>query len=333
MDYKSAIDIIQNEPPRPMYLFYGEEPFFIELLKNEVVAKNVSPQDRDFNYTSLHGTDISDLQLLDAINEFPMMAERRYVICTSFDKIDAGDGKRLTKLFENPVESTVLVATAGKIDKRLNLNKMLIKNSFNVETKRLWDNQIPQFIRERALIRGYQAELDAAELLFSYLGSNLKEIDGAIEKLTIYLGADNKVIDSASVTETIGLSREFSAFELGKAIVAKDFQYAYKIGNYLIEKGDALVKIIAGVYFQINKMWQISFYSHTKVNDTEIAKKLRMRPFFVKQEKKIATNVTNMQYRSIMLILAEGDLRAKTTSISDRALFERIILEIQKCLE
>jgi len=316
-----------------MYLFYGEEPFFIELLKNELVAKYVSTQDRDFNYTSLHGPEITELQLLDAINEFPMMAERRYVICTSFDKMEVGDGKYLTKFFENPVQSTVFVATAGKIDKRLSLYKTLIKNSLNVESKRLYENQIPQFVRARTRSRGYQIELEASEILFGYLGTNLKELDSAIDKLITYLGPDKKVIDSKTIVETIGLFREFSAFELGKAIVAKDFRNAYKIGNYLIEKGNRLFAIIPGVYYQINKMWQIAYYVQNNKSDSVLAKELKIPPFFVKQEKKIATNVSNKQYRSIMLILTEGDLRAKSTSISDRANFERIILEIQKCLE
>ena len=67
----------------PVYLIYGDDAYLKNHYK-DTLAKKASDGDEFFNIQKFEGDD--NLQeVFDAVNQFPMMAERKSVVLSDFD--------------------------------------------------------------------------------------------------------------------------------------------------------------------------------------------------------------------------------------------------------
>lgn len=333
MDFKSAYQQVKNGPSNNVYLLSGEEEYFIDQLLSTLINRFVDPAMKDFNFTIFYGSEITDQQLLQALSEFPMMADSRVVICHDFDKIKMKNAETLTKYFANPMETTIFIAVAEKIDKRKSLYKKMLDGGFFYEAKKLYDDSVSSWIRQKVQADGYQISLHAAEELFGHIGANLRDIASELEKIYLFLEKDVKEIGVETVDNVCGFSREYSPFQLVNYIVERNFKKALSIGNFLTGKGEPMTKILSGLYFQFNKLWQIEHLLRNNYSDKEVSSRLKIPVFFLKNEKRLASSINSEQYKCIMEVLADTDRRIKSTGIAEKALFNRMVFEIQKCLQ
>ena len=332
MDFDSALTEVKKSPQKSIYLLSGEEEYFIEILLKSIMKRFLQPGMRDFNYQVLYGPEITDQQLMNYISEFPMMSEYRMILCYDFDKVKIKNQDVFNQFFLKPIETTIFIAIVNKIDKRKTLYKNIISHAFSYVSKKLYDDKITGWIVNKVSYDGYSISSEAAESLFGYLGSNLRDIANELEKIYLFLDKDKKEINFSTIESVCGFSREYSPFQLANFIIKGDLKTALNVGSYMIEKGEPLVKILSGIYFQFNKLWQISYLLRNKNSDSEVAEKLNIRSFFLKNEKKLALMVREEQFGSIMEILADTDRWSKSTGISEKALFGKMLFEIQNCL-
>jgi DNA polymerase-3 subunit delta len=118
------------------------------------------------------------------------------------------------------------------------------KKAFVLECKSLWDNPVPSWISRRVKKDKYDIHSDAASMLAAYVGTSLREICNELEKLYIYLG-DKKFISVDDVTAVVGVSKEFTIFELQWAIGAKDTRKATEILERMIEAGESPIMMVS----------------------------------------------------------------------------------------
>src|SRR5205085_12352096 len=117
------------------------------------------------------------------------------------------------------------------IDKRTAAAKALQKAAVMFESKKLYDNKIPEWITQHVKDLGYTINPKASFLLSEYLGNDLSKIAGETAKLTIGL-AKGAEITVGQVQDKIGISKDFNVFELQEALATKDVMKANRIVNY-----------------------------------------------------------------------------------------------------
>ena len=332
MDFNRALSEVQNGPRRNLYILSGEEDYFVDFLIQTLLTRFLQPGMKDFNYQVLFGSEISDQQLMNSISEFPMMSEYRVILCYDFDKVKISNQDLFNQFFSKEIDTTILIIVVNKIDKRKTIYKNLLSFAFSYEAKRLYEDKIPGWILNRVKSDGYLISSEAAEALFGYLGSNLRDIANELEKIYLFLDENNKEINFSTIEKVSGFSREYSPFQLANFIIKKDIKTALSVGTLLLEKGEPLVKILSGIYFQFNKLWQVAFMLRNKKSEKDVLIKLNIRSYFFKDEKKLAMMIKNEQYGSIMEILADTDRWSKSTGLSEKALFGKMLFEIHKCL-
>ena len=332
MDFSGALSEVQNGPRRNLYLLSGEEEYFIDILVQNLLTRFLQPGMKDFNYQVLFGPEISDQQLMNSISEFPMMSEYRVILCYDFDKVKIKNQDIFNQFFSKSIDTTILILVVNKLDKRKTIYKNLLSIAFNYEAKKLYEDRIPGWILNKVKSDGYLISSEAAEALFSFLGSNLRDIANELEKIYLYLDESNKEINFSTIEKVSGFSREYSPFQLANFIIKKDIKTALSVGTLLLEKGEPLVKILSGIYFQFNKLWQVAFMLRNNKSEKDVLVKLNIRSYFFKDEKKLALMIKNEQYGSIMEILADTDRWSKSTGISEKALFGKMLFEIHNCL-
>jgi DNA polymerase-3 subunit delta len=89
---------IKNKRFANVYLIYGDDSYLKNYYK-DTLAKKSSDGDPFFNLQKFEG-DIDLQEVFDAVNQFPMMAERKSVLLCDYD-FSKGDFDRLLELISN----------------------------------------------------------------------------------------------------------------------------------------------------------------------------------------------------------------------------------------
>lgn len=216
----------------PIYLFQGEEDYFIDQLTNLLIENVLDESERDFNQTLLYGSDSDVATIMNAARRFPMMAEKQLVVVREAQSLKNIEG--LAFYASNPLQSTVLALNFkhGKLDGRKKLASEIGKTGVVFESKKLYDNQIPAFINSYLQTKQLTIDPKSAQLLADYLGVNLSKLTGELEKLSISLPEGQLRITPELIERNIGISKDYNNFELQDAIASRDILKVNRIVNY-----------------------------------------------------------------------------------------------------
>lgn len=216
----------------PVYLFQGDESYYIDQLTDLLVENVLDDSERDFNQAIFYGLETNARAVITACKRFPMMAERQLIVLKEAQNMK--DIDELAHYMKQPLHSTVLVINYkhGKLDGRKKLAGEIGKIGVSFESKKLYENQIPSFIIN--YLHGKKVKIDrkSPQLLTDYLGNDLSKLTNELEKLIISLPPDNAEITSSLIEKNIGISKDYNNFELQKAIASKDILKANRIAQY-----------------------------------------------------------------------------------------------------
>jgi DNA polymerase-3 subunit delta len=216
----------------PVYLFQGDESYFIDQLTGMLTEKVPDDSERDFNQIIFYGMETNARTVIASCKRFPMMAERQLVVLKEAQNMK--DIDELVYYVKQPLRSTVLVINYkhGKLDGRKKLAGEIGKTGVSFESKKLYENKMPAFIIRYLQEKNVKIEQKASLLLTDYLGNDLSKLTNELEKLIISLPKSNAQITSALIEKNIGISKDYNNFELQKAIASKDVLKANRIAKY-----------------------------------------------------------------------------------------------------
>lgn len=217
----------------PVYLLMGDEPYYADLVCDAIVAHALDESSRDFNETLCYGADVDADTVITAARRYPMMADRQLVVVKEAQAMK--DLEALSVYCEKPLDSTVLVLLmrGSSADKRKSLYKQVSKIGTVVESNALRDYELPAWIADYYDGRGLRIDPDAAALLGEYAGTDLGKIVLETDKLQKNLPEGATEVTVRDIEENIGISREFSIFELTKELSFRQAGRALKVAKHL----------------------------------------------------------------------------------------------------
>jgi DNA polymerase-3 subunit delta len=232
LGFEELQENIQTGKFFPVYLFQGEEAYYIDQLTNLLVEKVLDDSERDFNQYIFYGIDSDTGTIINTCKRFPMMSERQLVVVKEAQGLKNIDD--LVHYVTQPLQSTILVINVkhGKLDGRKKLSGEIGKTGVVFESKKLYENQIPAFITTYLRNRKVKIDMKSAQMLTDYLGNDLSKLTNELEKLILLLPDKDAVINSELIEQNIGISKDYNNFELQKALANKDILKANRIVFY-----------------------------------------------------------------------------------------------------
>jgi DNA polymerase-3 subunit delta len=311
---KEVQEIIKNVKERnfkPIYFFMGEEPYYIDKLTEYIEENILEEHEKDFNQTIVYGRDVSMNDIFSAAKRYPMMADYQLVVVREAQELSRTIDD-LEKYLENPQPTTILVFAYKykTLDKRKKLPKTIAKVGVLFESKKLYENQIADWITKILASKKYTIEPKAAAMLVEFLGNDLSKISNELSKLQIILPPDTK-ITAKHIEDNIGISKDYNNFELQNAIGTKDILKAYKIVEYFAQnpKDNPLVVTIGVLYSYFSKL--LLYHGLKDKNPSIVASALGVNPFFVKDYEAAARNYPMKKVSQNIQILRTIDMKSK----------------------
>jgi len=310
-----------------LLLLHGDEPFFLErgirLIREAVVPGDFS----DFNFNQLDGRSLKAAELIEQARTFPVFAPRRLLHVRSFDQVAAEQLDRLLDYLDHPVEETVLMMTAGKIDGRRKFFQRLRKVGKIFEFKKIYENQLPTQVREMASARGVTLTGEALRLFCTRVGTNLVEVDGELEKLVSYVG-DRTLIEAADITAIVSDTRVESVFALTEAIGKGDADRALRLVHRLLDDGQAPLMILTMIVRHFRQMWRIRSLQARNLPARELASQVGINPYFLKDLAAQARSFDENRYAPAFELFLVTDLALKSSGAEPVAHLEQLILGV-----
>jgi DNA polymerase III subunit delta len=271
----------------PVYFLEGEETFYIDQISDFIEKNALSEAEKGFNQVVVYGKDAPMATILTHARRFPMMAQRQVVIVKEAQDIpdlnkDAGS-RLLLDYLGKAVPSTVLVFCHKHktLDKRRELGKKIGQLALTLSTKKLYDNQLPEFIAEYAKEKKVGIDDKAIHALCEFVGNDLHRLANEIDKLIISL-APGEPISPERVMNQVGVSKEYNIFELQRAIIQRDSLLANKIVNYFEAntKKNPIIPVVAFLFSFFSKLLVASQASDK--SEKGIASELKISPYAVR---------------------------------------------------
>lgn len=310
-DVKQIVTDIKNGHLKPIYFLMGEEPYYIDKISDYIENKVLDESEKGFNQMSLYGRDVSIEDIIGNAKRFPMMADRQVVIVKEAQDLSRSIEK-LVSYANNPQTTTVLVINYKykKLDKRKALYKAIKKVGVVFESKKLYENQVADWIRRVLAPKNYTISPKAAQMLVEFLGTDLSKINNEIEKLQIILPKGSQITPE-TIEENIGISKDFNNFELRKAIGERNSIKAHQIVNYFAEnpKDNPMVMTVSLLFSYFSQL--LHFHGLSDKSPRNVASALRVNPYFVNDYVVAARNFPMRKVSAIIGLLREFDVKSK----------------------
>lgn len=331
VEVKQLVTDIKNGNIKPIYFLMGEEPYYIDKIADYIEKTILTEDEKGFNQTIIYGRDTNIDEIVGQAKRYPMMAEKTVVIVKEAQDLSRTI-ENLAAYAEKPLESTVLVVCYKykSLDKRKKLIKTITKSGVVFESKKLYENQVGDWLGGVLKGKKYQIEPKASQMLVEFLGTNLSKISNELDKLMLVLPAETKITPK-HIEENIGISKDYNVFELRKAIGKKEILKCNQIINYFAEnpKSNPLVMTISLINSYFTQL--LMYHGLKDKSKGSVAKALRVNPYFVEDYIVAGRNYPMRKVSQIIGFLRDADVKSKgvgAAHISDRDLLKELLFKI-----
>ena len=330
MSAEKILNDWKNKVYKPVYWFEGEEDYYIDKLVDHAEKNILSDAEAGFNLTVFYGRDANWPDVVNACSRYPMFAERQVVLLKEAQHMK--DIDKLENYISNPLKSTVFIVSykEKKIDGRSKLAKLLKEKGEVVSTKKMYDNQLPEWTSELVRSKGYSISQKGLMLLVDHIGNDLNRIDNEIEKLLVNLG-DRKTITEDHIERYVGISKEYNVFELQDAFGKKDLAKAIRIIQYFESnpKAAPIQLVLPSLYNFFSKVFMA--FSVLGNDDKGIAMSIGVSPFFVKDYLAAVNKFGFEGVERAILLLHEYNLKSvgvNDSGTADASLLKELAVKV-----
>lgn len=308
MNLEKILTDLRKSNFKPVYWLEGDEEYFIDQVINHAEHKILTETEAGFNLSVFYGRDAAWPDVINACRKYPMFADLQVVILK-----EAQDMKNIEKLegyIEKPLSSTIFFVAYKnkKVDGRTRLAKLLKEKAVLLTTKKLYDNELPEWTSSLVKSKGFTITNKALLLLIDHIGNDLSRLNNEIDKLALNL-ASTKNITEDDIENFVGVSKEFNVFELQQAIAHKDLYKAIRIIQYFDAnpKAAPIQLIFPSLYNFFSKVQMI--YSVPSRDEKSVAAAIGVHSFFVKDYLQTAMKYSSGEIEKLILLLHQYNLK------------------------
>ncbi len=305
---------VRNGVFAPVYLLMGDEPYYPDRACEAIIENALQDFERDFNQTVFYGLDTDAVNVASEARSYPMMADRRLVVLKEAQSMKSLED--LATYCEEPMETTVLVILlhGAKVDKRKALYKNVQKNGIVMDSAALRDYEVDRWIAQYYRERGMSIAPDAALLLGESAGTDLNKIAVETDKMLKNLPEGTTAVTVADVEKNVGISRQYSIFELTKELSLHNAPKALRIAASLGATPRFALPMATAALF--NHFYRILKYESVLMNDPHPANDVKARvlgvnPYFFREYDTAVQFYPLRKCMQVLALIEEYDFKGK----------------------
>lgn len=321
---------LKKTTTKPVYWLEGDEEFFIDEVISFAESKLLTEAEAGFNLTVFYGRDTDWATVINACRRYPMFSEKQVIIVKEAQAMR--EIEKLEPYIEKPLTSSLLfVAYKGKkVDGRTKLAKTLKSGAVVFSTKKLNENELPEWTQKQAKGKGLTLGNKALHLLIDHLGNDLSRINNELDKIMLNLNGRAEITED-DIEKYVGISKEYNVFELQDALAKKDAYKALRIAQYFQHnpKAGPLQLIFPSLYSFFSKVQMI--YDNNAGSERSLAQSIGVPEWKIREYIQASGRYQQSAVEKNIILLHHYNLRSlgvKDAGTDDGELLKEMLIKM-----
>ncbi|MDV2581046.1 DNA polymerase III subunit delta [Alkalibacillus haloalkaliphilus] len=303
----------------PIYLLFGEEPYFIQKVKERIIESVKNNKDPGPDTQTYDMETIAVQEAIHDVETFPFFSEHKIVIInrasflTGQTKSDIEhDIKALEEYIAQPTDfsTLIIVAPYEKLDQRKKIVKTIKEHSELVDCSPPHVNDMQDMIKSMAKQHNLSLPNEVTELMTERIGDHLDALQKELTKLSLYFGEQEVTVNEAE--QLISTYAETSSFSLIDALVQNQLGQALIILKELKKQNEEPIALLALVTSQVRLILQCKLLKKKGYQQQQMAKQIKAHPYAVKMASKRERFFSEAALKQIIIEGTNTDEKLKT---------------------
>lgn len=323
-----------------IYLFFGEE----EYMKHYYLAetrKAMLGDDPDavFRHKKISCLDFDTEKMSDALTTVSMGFTEGKTLCElheiQFDSLKESEWKALCDVLSSasPDVVTVIYTTPDEFDCGT-LPKMpskaltrLSEYATPVNFCREGDLKLSKWAARHFAAEKLSYETGVCDLIVERCGRDMFVLSNEIEKLCAYVKyGERTYIEKKDVMTVCCHNMEINAFDFSNAVLDGNTDKACAILSDMKLKKEKPIYILSNVTRVVTDMYLVKTLVEGGMNDSEIAKKLKMHEYKVGLYRKSTARGRYRRLQRLLEICCDTDIKLKSSALDDYTELDKLVI-------
>lgn len=323
---------IREGDPGKLYVFHGEEKYLMEESLAALRELLVPAGMEEFNLRTFTGKDIDVGELVEAMDNLPMMSERTLILVTDFDLFGCSEAKKelLTQAFEDLPDYLCLVFVYDVLDYKIGRGKfqeLVKKKGSIVEFTPVERHDLLDWIRRRFAEWDKQIDDKEGEYLIFLCGGLMTGLKSEIGKIASY--AKGAQITRADIDAVADPVLEARVFDMTDAVGSREFARALNILSELYALNQHPIMILSILGKHLRQLYSARLVLEEGKGTPALMEMWNMKTSWQAGKlMKCANGCTLDWCRSAVRLAGETDLALKSTGRDAEEVLTEFILKL-----
>lgn len=312
------------------YLFYGTETYLIKNYERALMDAILPLGSQLMNHDIFEEKRANAGAIMDAAQTLPFLNERRLITIKNsgfFQKGNAKEeGEKLLDYFSNLPESVCILFIEEKVEKSSRLYKAVVKVGEAVEFKTPSEKELIAWIKKDCAKNGVAIEGSVIQFFLQTVENDMENIIRELQKLVSYKGNQGS-ITIEDVKEITTPSLEAKVFDLVRAVAEEKPEKAISIYRSLLLLKESPYMVLSLITRQFRMIFTSSLLTEDGMTNSEIAQKLEVRDFAVKEYIRQAKRFTKEEWKMALEDCLKTDLDIKMGRAAEEGAVELLIMK------
>lgn len=329
----------------PVWLVTGEERLLRDQALAAITKAALAGGLAELNLDKYTAGETSVDKVIAATKTVPMMAKRRVVLVRGLERwdnantADDSDGERadikalppldrLAEYAKAPIDSTVLILVAEKLDGRRKLVSLAKKSGFAVDCAVVDSRQLPGWIAARAEGKGHEIDRDVCELIAEIAGPDLSYLDDVLERLSLYVGLGKPITEDA-VAVCVTRVRLADTWKLVDAASTKDLGKVLALFADVYDPRDRGLPLVGAIAWSLRQLLKLDSALREGASIDDAARRAGIYPAFrARDHAKKLKAFRPRELERWLVVVQETDVALKSSRRSADAILEEMFTRL-----
>lgn len=314
------------------YIFYGEEDFLRDSYLTQIQKKLLAGGMAEFNLHTFQGKELETWELADAVNAFPMMAERTLVLVYDYD-FYKNESRRdaLAELFADLPDYVCLIFVYDQMEYKsggnTKLGKLVKKAATVVNFQSQSQSDLNAWIRRRFKTLGKEIDNPTAEYLTFLCGGLMTGLSSEIEKIGSYAAGSS--ITRQDIDAVVDPVLDARVFQMTDAISSRNFRQATSILSDLYRMNTEPIVILTVLGRHLRQLWSARLVMERRMGQGDLAQLWEMKSTWQARKLMDAARKFDLAWcRKAVAMCAEVDQSMKSSGLDSEELLTDLLLRL-----
>lgn len=314
------------------YIFYGEEDFLRDSYLTQIQKKLLAGGMAEFNLHTFQGKELETWELGDAVNAFPMMAERTLVLVYDYD-FYKNESRRdaLAELFADLPDYVCLIFVYDQMEYKsggnTKLGKLVKKAATVVNFQSQSQSDLNAWIRRRFKTLGKEIDNPTAEYLTFLCGGLMTGLSSEIEKIGSYAAGSS--VTRQDIDAVVDPVLDARVFQMTDAISSRNFRQATSILSDLYRMNTEPIVILTVLGRHLRQLWSARLVMEHRMGQGDLAQLWEMKSTWQARKLMDAARKFDLAWcRKAVAMCAEVDQSMKSSGLDSEELLTDLLLRL-----